>query len=262
MTADGGRADLWASVLVTTPMGERTIRIPARGGPHRRKERQAKVTLRCREVSILPPQAFDADEPLPMIAVSALEETPRTPKLNRGKMQSVDPPLHWVLLLSKGTADLDTALTALHWYELRWRIARFFHTLKQGTHIEQRHLNEAEDLRKCLAFDSITAFRVWDLALLAQTKPDALAQNYVCPEDISVLLVRAHDPHDANARDPPTITVSQFVVLVAGLVGFHPSKRQPLPGTQKLWEGIRILNESIATVRAYQAFGATRSQLK
>ena len=60
-----------------------------------------------------------------------LEETPRTPKLNRGKMQSVDLPLHWVLLLSKDTADLDTALTALHWYELRWRIERFFHTLKQ-----------------------------------------------------------------------------------------------------------------------------------
>ncbi len=41
VTAAGGRADLWASVLATKPMGERTIRFPASGGPHRRKERQA-----------------------------------------------------------------------------------------------------------------------------------------------------------------------------------------------------------------------------
>ena len=33
-------------------------------------------------------------------------------------------------------------------------------------------------------------------------------------------------------RGPPeAMTMTDFVVLVASLAGFHPSKRQPLPGT-------------------------------
>ncbi|MCY3980840.1 MAG: hypothetical protein OXF51_03525 [Alphaproteobacteria bacterium] len=35
--------------------------------------------------------------------------------------------------------------------------------------------------------------------------------------------------------------VAGFVVLTVGLARFHPSKRQPLPGTQKLWEGMKLL---------------------
>ena len=37
-------------------------------------------------------------------------------------------------------------------------------------------------------------------------------------------------------------------MLTGGLAGFHPSKRQPLPGTQKLWEGVRFL--SLAVIKA------------
>jgi len=33
-----------------------------------------------------------------------------------------------------------------------------------------------------------------------------------------------------------------FAVLTGGLAGFHPKKRQPLPGVKKLWEGLLDLN--------------------
>ena len=48
------------------------------------------------------------------------------------------------------------------------------------------------------------------------------------------------------------MTVAAFVLLTGGLAGFHPSKRQPLPGTQKLWEGIRILLHAVITIQARQ----------
>ena len=83
-----------------------------------------------------------------------------------------------------GAADLDTACTALRWYELRWRIERFFHALKVGTRVEDRRLDEADDLRRCLAFDAITAFRVWDLSLLARERPGDPAGRQVTEEDI------------------------------------------------------------------------------
>jgi len=138
----------------------------------------------------------------------------------------------------------------------------FFHTLKQGTRIEQRHLNAAEDRRKGRAFDAITAFRVWDLALRAQTKPEVLAQNSVRPEDIRRLLILACHPHQSKSRDPPEITMSQFVVLVAGLVGFHPSKRQRRPGTQKLWEGMRIFNHGGGAIQTYQEYQNSKRKIK
>ena len=51
-------------------------------------------------------------------------------------------------------------------------------------------------------------------------------------------------------RGPPDMTIAGFVVLAGGLAGFHPSKRQPLPGTQKLWEGVRILSLTVIGTRA------------
>ena len=34
---------------------------------------------------------------------------------------------------------------------------------------------------------------------------------------------------------------------MAGLAGFHPSKRQPLPGNEKVWQGCVILKHSLMT---------------
>ncbi len=45
----------------------------------------------------------------------------------------------------------------------------------------------------------------------------------------------------------------RFTVLTGGLTGFHPSKRQPLPGTETLWQGIRrTLAESVFAIRTWE----------
>ena len=51
-------------------------------------------------------------------------------------------------------------------------------------------------------------------------------------------------------------------MLTGGLAGLHPSKRQPLPGTQKLWGGIRILSYTVITVRAMQNRTGTKANRK
>ena len=51
-------------------------------------------------------------------------------------------------------------------------------------------------------------------------------------------------------RGPPT--VADFAVLAGGLAGFHASRRQPLPGTMKLWEGLIILNTSVLAMQAFK----------
>ena len=82
------------------------------------------------------------------------------PALPASRNRNQHKPLRWMLLTTEGQVDLDTARTVRCWCEPRWRIERFFHALKVGTRIEDRDLDEADDLHKCLAFDAITAFRV------------------------------------------------------------------------------------------------------
>ena len=249
--ASGEDADLWDHVLETEPVGGRTIEVPACGVPNRRRGRTAKLTLRCTAVDLLPPKDREREPPVRMIAVSAREEDPpRRPALPASKKRKQNQPLHWMLLTTEGQGDLDTACTVLRWYELRWRIERFFHALKVGTRIEDRRLDEADDLRKCLAFDAITAFRVWDLALLARERPNDPASRHVTKGDIQALCALASHNGFKVPRGPPEMTIAGFVVLTGGLAGFHPSKRQPLPGTQKLWEGVKILSLAVITVQA------------
>ena len=257
--ASGEQAELWDHVLETEPVGGRKIEVPACGGPNRRPGRMAKLTLRATPVELLPPKDREDEPPIRMIAVSALEENPpRRPAKKKKNSQ----PLHWMLLTTEGQADLDTACTALHRYELRWRIERFFHALKVGTRIEDRRLDDADDLRKCLAFDSITAFRVWDLSLLARERPDDPASRHVARDDIEALCILASHHGFKVPRGPPDMTIADFVVLTGGLAGFHPSKRQPLPGTQKLWEGVRFLSQSVIAIQAMRAWDAKSEKEK
>ena len=245
--AGGGEADLWEHVLATEPVGGRRIEVPACGGPNRRKRRIARLTLRCAPVELLAPKERAGEAPLRMIAVSALEEAPPA-KAGKKKRK----PLHWMLLTTEGRADLDTACDVLRWYELRWRIERFFHALKVGTRIEDRRLDEADDLRKCLAFDAVTAFRVWDLSELARERPGDPADWHVAGCDIRALCALAAHYGFKVPRGPPEMTIAGFVVLAGGLAGFHPSKRRPLPGTQKLWEGIRFLSNAVIGIQVMQ----------
>ncbi len=253
----GGDAELWDHVLGTEPVGGRKIEVPACGGPNRRRGRAAKLTLRCAPVDLLPPKDRESEAPVRMTAVSAREETPpRRPPLpapkTGKKKKKKNGPLHWMLLTTEGGSGLDTACTALRWYELRWRIERFFHALKVGTRIEDRRLDEAGDLKKCLAFDAVTAFRVWDLSQLARERPDDPAKTHVAEDDIRALCALAAHYGFKAPRGPPEMTVAGFVALTGGLAGFHPSKRQPLPGTQKLWEGVRILSTAVIGIQAMQ----------
>jgi len=56
-----------------------------------------------------------------------------------------------------------------------------------------------------------------------------------------------------KSRAPPAeaagMTIKRCVARTGGLAGVHPSKRPPLPGTEKLWQGVRTLAESVLAIR-------------
>ena len=79
------------------------------------------------------------------------------------------------------------AAAVLDWHRKRWTIETWFKTLKTGTRIRSRRLDAADDLRKCLAFDTVTVCHVADLTVLAREKPETPAAEALPEEDIDLL---------------------------------------------------------------------------
>ena len=220
--------DLWAHVEAQPPLARKTILLPACGGPRKRKQRKVKLDLRACEVVLLAPKQAADPTPTPMLAVSATEREP--PKNKQ--------PLHWLLLTNRGEPSAESAQQVVHWYQTRWAIETWFSVLKTGTRIKDRQLDDAEDLRKCLAFDAITACYVHDLSFMARTVPDTPASQVVGHDAIECLYNYRYLLRIDRSRAPPETApdIRTFIIHLAGIAGFDSTKRQPLPGTRKLWE--------------------------
>ena len=242
----GGKQDLWDHVAALPRVTGKTVEIAACGGKRAGPARKAKLDLRAGWVKLAPPlrpaRSAGRREPLDVLAVTATEPNPPAGK----------EPLHWVLLTTEGSADAETAKTVLAWYERRWTIEEYFRVLKTGTRVEDRRLDHADDLRKCLAFDAITACHVFDLERMARDKPDTPANLVVADDEIVILGVRLKAYGIHRARSPPgkPSDIRTFVIDVARLGGFQPRKSQPLPGTKLLWKGYVYLRDATLTYRA------------
>ena len=258
---DGRKADLWEHLAGQPRLATQTLELAACGGKRTRKKRTVHIDIRATEVMLARPQAAAGQPPVRMLAVSATE----TPNRKNA--------LHWLLLTTEGLDSagaesrpeaeaagvgnlVETAKTAIRWYVLRWTIELFFKALKTGTRIEDRRLDHADDLRKCLVFDAITACHVFDLERMARDKPDTPAGEVVSQEEIDVLDALLKAQGGPRARAPPghRPDIRTFVIDLAGIVGFHARRQQPLPGTQKVWQGYVRLKWAILT---YQALKGT-----
>ena len=78
------------------------------------------------------------------------------------------------------------------WYEARWGI-------------EDRQLHEAEALQQCLAFDAVTAWRVFSLDRYARDEPETLAAEVLTEGEREVIgiVVRAERLLLPSERDRP-----------------------------------------------------------
>ena len=182
VAVDGDIRELWDFTDAQPVLGTKTITISPCGVvvPASAANARPGLELRAAMVDLVPPTDRAGDEaPLAMLAVSVLE--PEPPK---GKM-----PLHWVLLTTEGEAEIDNARRVVAWYEARWTIEEYFWILNVGTRVEDRKLDHADDLRKCLAFDAVTAWRVMDLERRARDTPDMPALKMFSEHEIKVLYV-------------------------------------------------------------------------
>ncbi len=240
LTEDGLRVRLREHVESQPVLATRTIAIEAQGGQRAWVKRTATLQIRSVRVAVVAPG--HGEQTIPLIAVSAKE---------KGRSKPRKGALNWLLLCSEGTADQAHAVQICHWYEARWSIEEYIRTLKTGCRPQKRQFDDQKDRLKCLAFDAITTWRVFRLQRLAKDQPDRLAAEFMDADQIQVLRVLLHHQHrNFTTRPPPELSILQYVVDLARLAGFRPSKKQPLPGTKKLWQAETQL---MISVQAYEA---------
>ena len=255
VVAGGKVADLREHMAGLPAVGRRGVRIAARGGMNGSRGRKAKkprpartaeTELRAAMVELKAPGR--SRRTLPLLAVLASETT--TPP-------GGEEPLNWLLLSSDGTPDPEGAVEILRRYEARWTIEEFFKTLKQATRIEDRRLDEADDLRRCLAFDAVLAWRVFDIQRAAKAEPDRPALDFFDEDELTALYIGMEDYGFKNARAPPFdgYTIREAAVDVGRYAGFIPSRRQSLPGTEKSRAGMKFLLYAAATYKAIKKRG-------
>ena len=228
ITEDGSLEDLWDHVAGQPSLASKTIVIDACGGPRSRKKRSAKLDLRACTVTLAAPNDAGDKTATRMLAVSATETSPA-----HGRE-----PLPWLLLTTEGKPSAEQAREVVAFYERRWSIETWFSVLKTGTRVEDRQLDDADDLRKCLVFDAITACHIHELNFMARTAPQIPTDEVVDRDMIDCLYDYLHILRVLRARAPPghRPDIRTFVVDLARTADFNPTKHQPLPGTGKLWE--------------------------
>ena len=124
------------------------------------------------------------------------------------------------------------------------QIEEHFRRLKAGTRIEDRRLENAQALGKCLVFDAITAWRVLSLERYARDAPQTPTAEVFTSDDLAVIaeVTEAEQLQPPRARAQPWGTdIRTWVVLLAGLRGWRPKKHRELPGNEVLWQAFRQL---------------------
>ena len=214
--------------FVEPVLRDRPVAIDSQGGKRARKQRTAKTEVRIAKVELLPPEEHQGTGPLPVWLVRVLE--PEPPPGQKA--------LEWLLVSSEGGPTAEWAERIVGWYEMRWGIEEYFRLLKTGARIEDRRLREADALVKCLAFDAITAWQVFSLARHARDAPQTPAEDLLTEDEremIGAFVERRQLRPPAERGKPFGTDIRSWVVLLARMVGWRPSKRQPNPGNEVLW---------------------------
>ena len=119
-----------------------------------------------------------------------------------------------------------------------------------------RRFDDADDLRKCLAFDAVLAWRAFDVQKAAGAEPDRPALDFFHVDELTTLYIEMNAFGFKDARAPlfDDLAIREVAVDLARYVGFIPAKRQPLPGIMNIRTGMKFLLQATAVFRSLKPY--------
>ncbi|MGH9844934.1 MAG: IS4 family transposase [Blastocatellia bacterium] len=116
----------------------------------KRDERTVQVSLRYREIELLPSSYWKDRSPLQLSVIHLLEENP----------PAGETPLEWFLLTTIPVTDNHFAERCVGWVRLRWRIEDWHRVLKSGCGAEALAHKTGERLKRGIAIKLVIAWRI------------------------------------------------------------------------------------------------------
>lgn len=204
-----------------------------------RKERQAILTLRWMQLTLLAPKYADTP-PAPEVTIWVIlaeEEAP--PEGNE--------PVCWLLLTTLHTETFEQAKFRTEVYAQRWLVERFFYTLKEGCRAEELQLGTAERLERALSLMCVVAWRLLWLMHEARKDPHASCDGILSEWEWRTLYAY-HYPTLPETNKPPTLR--EAIRLTAKLGGYLGRKNDPEPGVKTIWLGFATLHRLVKLARS------------
>jgi hypothetical protein len=229
---------LWDKMVKEPVAGFQEVKIPRKQS---RPPRTAKLEVRFAAVVLSPPK----DSALPPVNVWAVyaREVDYGPE--------VEKPIDWMLLTTVATETFDESCKRLRWYSKRWGIEVYHRTVKSGSRIEDRRLDDANSLEACLAIDLVVAWRVYWLTMAGRETPDIPCDRFLNEDEWRVLSTWATGK---PATTPPTM--KQVMHWTGKLGGWLARGKSDNPGTTCMWRGLaRLPNIVKGYLLALEAYG-------
>ena len=228
---DHGLKKLFLTMETRPQAGTIRISLPATS---KRTAREAEMVIRFDTLTVKPPKNRKASEgftPIAMQVVYAEEQHPP---------QDEDP-VRWMLLTSVAVESFDDACTVLSWYCCRWSIELLFRILKSGCETEDRRLETADRLRRCLVLDLIVAWRVLYLTTVGRDTPDLPCTVIFDDYEWKSLYLFIRKKEDQVPKETPTIR--EVTRLIGRLGGHLGRKSDKEPGQTTMWRGLSRLSD-------------------
>ena len=141
-----------------------------------------------------------------------------------------DDALCWSLLTSLPIDHPEDVKRIIRFYALRWRIERLHFTLKSGAiNVEKLQFDDVHTLVNALTFYSVVAWQLLGLTYALRHDPEQPAKVLFEANELTLL-------HQMSGK--PVGSLRQATLALTQLVGFVPSKKQPLPGVKVLANAI------------------------
>jgi hypothetical protein len=226
---------LWAAMATADLAATVSVHLGARAG---QAAREVTLKVRWKQVTLRPPNSREKEKlpTLTLWAVWAVETKPPP------GVEAVE----WLLLTTVPITTSKQALEILSWYAARWGIEVWHKVLKSGCRIEDRQLETAERLKRCLTLYSVIAWRILYATMLARAVPEMPCSVLLDDWEWQGLYCRIHRVAIAPAKPP---SLRQAVRWIAQLGGFQGRKRDGEPGVTVLWKGFQHLVDVTAMYR-------------
>ncbi|MDA9483366.1 transposase [Bradyrhizobium sp. CCBAU 11445] len=188
---------------------------------------QAILEIRFRKIRVLPPIGKQKRYPALTLTVVHAEER-GTPK-NRKKID-------WKLITDLPVGSRTDAIEKLE--AGRWKMEVFHKILKSGCKAQESKLRTGQRLTNLISLFCILSWRVFWMAMLNRSAPDAPPILALTTTEIGVLDRLVNDKPKARRK-----TLSHYLIKIARLGGYLARASDPPPGNTVMWRGLSRLTD-------------------